>query len=92
VSLMLCAWWHEGGDVRHAEPSAHCGLLIDLRMPAGGDVVAIGTIRRALPSAKVVLIMVTPQLVRVFREWSGQTAGAFRKLNAPPPYDPRNRK
>ena len=61
-------------------------------MPDGGDVVAVGTIRRSLPPAKVVLITITLRLVRVLREWSGQTAGAFRKLNAPPPYGPQRRK
>ena len=34
-------------------------LLADHRMPRGGGVVAIGTIRRSLPSAKAALITAT---------------------------------
>ena len=76
-------------------------LLADRRMPRGGGVVAIGTIRRSLPSAKAALITATAKRMRtpqaaadVKAAAGGQAAwpGAFRKLNALPPYGPQRRK
>ena len=64
-------------------------------------VVAIGTIRRSLPSAKAALITATreenatPQAAADVRAAAGGQAvwpGAFRKLNALPPYGPQRRK
>lgn len=70
-------------------------------MPRGGGVVAIGTIRRSLPSAKAALIMATAKRMRtpqaavdVKEAAGGQAAwpGAFRELNVLPPYGPQRRK
>lgn len=68
-------------------------LLADRRMPRGGGIAAIGTIRRSLPSAKAALItatreeMRTPQAATDVKAAAGGLAawpGAFRKLNALP--------
>jgi hypothetical protein len=47
-------------------------LLADRRMPRGGGIAAIGTIRRSLPSAKAALITAT-------REENADPAGCRRR-------------
>jgi hypothetical protein len=76
-------------------------LLAGRRMPRGGGGVALGTIRRSLPSAKAALITATreenadPAGCRRRQGGRGRPGGlawAFRKLNALPPYGPQRRK